>query len=182
LQLESAALKLFESSGFGAVTVDQIVAAADTSPRTFYRYFPSKEDVLQVRIDARTSAVLAALRQRPRSETPVQALRAAYESALAEEDLDLLRSWMNAIAGEPSVMRGVVGGQQLKSTWLIAEFFADWLDLAADDMVPAILAAAADGVVQAVHMRWFLRAGDLRKMMSQGFDVLENELRAVPRP
>lgn len=41
----SMALRLFETQGFEHTTVEQIAGAAETSSTTFYRYFPTKEDV-----------------------------------------------------------------------------------------------------------------------------------------
>src|SRR6266508_1782134 len=44
--VQKEALRLFADKGYDQTTVDDIAHAAAMSPRTFFRYFPSKEDVV----------------------------------------------------------------------------------------------------------------------------------------
>jgi AcrR family transcriptional regulator len=58
------ALRLFDHQGYDATTLDQVAAAAEVSPRTLYRYFPTKEDL--VFADDYDPWLLELLRLRPR--------------------------------------------------------------------------------------------------------------------
>ena len=185
-ELEAVALRLFDQRGFKDVTVDEIVAEAHISARTFYRYFPNKEDVLQVQIDRRSTSLRAALAARPASEEPLESLRLALLDQLAREDMELLRRWIAVIAASPSVLNTVLGGIQLKIQGVIAEFFGARLGVRSDALVPTTMAAASSGVIQAAHVDWYVNGGDLITKVSEAFSVLEQgrigSLRNGPTP
>lgn len=179
LEVEAVALRLFEQRGF-EITVEEIASEAQISVRTFYRYFPSKDDVLQVRIDQRREGLRAALSVRPADEPPLHSLRVALAEVVASEDMELLRRWTAVIAATPNVLRGVVGGIQLKSHRIIAEFFGARFGLPSDALVPVMLAAAVGGVIQAAQTQWFFKGGDLATGISDGLEVLEGGIGADP--
>jgi AcrR family transcriptional regulator len=88
--IQRHALRLFKEQGYAATTVDQIADAAEVSPSTFFRYFPTKEDV--VVYDDYDPALLASLRAQPAELTPIQAMRRAISEvfgAIAGEQLEL---------------------------------------------------------------------------------------------
>ncbi|HVT68163.1 MAG TPA: TetR family transcriptional regulator, partial [Trebonia sp.] len=70
--LREHALRLFREQGYQATTVEQIAAAAEVSPSTFFRYFPTKEDV--VLNDDMDTRVLAALARQPAEMAPLPAI------------------------------------------------------------------------------------------------------------
>jgi AcrR family transcriptional regulator len=179
-ELEAVALGLFEQRGFLAVTVDEVADAAGVSSRTFYRYFPAKEDVLQVRIDKNSSGLRAALADRPADEAPLHSLRVALEQVVGAEDAALRRRWISVVAATPSILNSVIGGIQLKSHRVIADFLGDRLGLPSDALVPTMLAAAVGGVIQAGHTQWFLHGGDLPAIIAEGIEVLENGIGSDP--
>jgi AcrR family transcriptional regulator len=74
-EIQRQALQLFRRQGYPATTVEQIAAAAEVSQSTFFRYFPSKEDL--VLWDEYDPRLLAALREQPPELSPIGALRAA---------------------------------------------------------------------------------------------------------
>lgn len=75
--LERSALRLFARKGFADTTVDEIAAAVDLSPRTFFRYFASKEDVVFARAGEDLDALRACLRAVPADLLGYQAVETA---------------------------------------------------------------------------------------------------------
>jgi TetR/AcrR family transcriptional regulator, regulator of mycofactocin system len=180
-ELESVALRLFEQRGFDGVTVEDIASEAQISVRTFYRYFPSKEDVLQQQIARRSEGLRAALVTRPLDEPPMHSLRIALAEQISAEETDLLRRWVAVIVATPSVMRAVLGGIQLKTQRVIAEFFGSRLGQPDDALVPTMLAAATQGVIQAAQTQWYFQGGDLANAISAGLEVLESGIGTDPK-
>jgi len=74
-QLIDAAFKLFTKRGFDKTTISDVAAAVEMSPRTFFRYFESKEDVVLEWFDRCGDALVAGLTDRPAGEEPFTSLR-----------------------------------------------------------------------------------------------------------
>ena len=85
--IQREALRLFREQGYAATTVEQIAAVVEVSPSTFFRYFPTKEDV--VLYDDIDPLLIAEFAAQPAGATPIQALRGALHvvfAALPAED------------------------------------------------------------------------------------------------
>lgn len=76
------ALRLFELHGYAQTTIDQIADAADVSPRTFFRYFPTKESVLIT--DEFIEPIIDAFLAAPPELSPVAAFRYAVDEVFTD--------------------------------------------------------------------------------------------------
>ncbi len=90
--IQQHALRLFREQGYEATTVEQIAEAAEVSPSTFFRYFPTKEDV--VLWDDLDPLLIAAFEAQPSELTPIQALRGAFHQVFDGLSAELIaRQW-----------------------------------------------------------------------------------------
>ncbi len=152
--LREHALRLFREQGYHATTVEQIAAAAEVSASTFFRYFPTKEDlVLQDDLDTR---MLAALARQPAGLAPIAAIRAATREALASytgADLDLLRENMILTLTVPEI-RARAFDEFARSISVMSEALARRAGRPADDLAVRTTAGAIIGVVMSIAMPW----------------------------
>ncbi|WP_442791712.1 TetR/AcrR family transcriptional regulator [Mycolicibacterium sp. ND9-15] len=81
--LLDAAVELCNGQGFDNTTVDQIAAIADVSPRTFSRYFPTKDSIALALVDEIIDRTAVELRRQPLETNHFDAILRAYV-AMAE--------------------------------------------------------------------------------------------------
>lgn len=121
--LVASATRQFARRGFDRVTVEDIAESCDVSPRTFFRYFASKEDVLFADSDARCALLVQALAEQPAALSSLQALEAAVRvlvSGYAEQH-DLVRARHHIVTTTPSLQTRATERQQGWETSIFQE-------------------------------------------------------------
>ena len=170
------ALRLFREQGYDNTTVEQIADAAEVSPSTFFRYFPTKEDVvLQDDMDLLWMDVY---RAQPPDLGPIAAMRTSVRTAFAnlgEAELGELREAMALATAVPAVQARMLE-ELARTTQRIAEAVAERYGKAASDFEVQVLAGAVVGVAMAA---WFDQPGDLEGFgdkFERGLALLESGL------
>jgi AcrR family transcriptional regulator len=87
--LASAAMRLFAERGYEATTVADIAAAAEVSTRTFFAYFPTKEDVFFAGTQERLDLVRQAFAAHAEALPPLAAMRATLDQIIETASGDL---------------------------------------------------------------------------------------------
>jgi AcrR family transcriptional regulator len=150
--LREHALRLFREQGYQATTVEQIAAAAEVSPSTFFRYFPTKEDlVLQDDMDTR---LIAALEQQPPELGPVAAVRAAtreVSGTYTAAEMDIVSETIRLSMTVPEI-RARAMDEFGRTISVAAEAVGKRAGRPADDMAVRAVAGAIVGVIMAITL------------------------------
>jgi AcrR family transcriptional regulator len=175
--LRREALRLFSTRGYDATTVDEIAAAAGVSHMTFFRYFPTKEDV--VLMDEFDPMLREWLLTRPADEAPMDRLRGALVEAFREVYplvRDELLARMRLIVATPQ-LRARLWEQQVETERY-------WTDALTADAHPAsqftlrvVVAACLAGITVAL-LTWAEDDGraELPDLFDAAFIALRREL------
>lgn len=177
-RIADEALRLFVEDGYVATTTEQIAAAADVSPRTVFRYFPTKSDLVFHHEDTWMEIFgKEAARQLP-GETGVARLRRASHRIADHIEAD----------PEPVIiaMRVAVASPELTERQVTSN--SKWVDLVAgtiaDDSPSAVTArivgAAMMGMISVVVSEWAQTSQDsnMHELIDGGFDLLGDGLDA----
>jgi AcrR family transcriptional regulator len=145
-EIQRQALLLFQRQGYAATTVEQIAAAAEVSPSTFFRYFPTKEDV--VLYDDYDPEFMAAMLRQPPELSPLAALRAALRevfSGISEEQRGLEYERGRLINTEPALrahsLTATLGSLELLTGAIAERVGRDPADFEVRNFVGAVFGA-----------------------------------------
>lgn len=141
--IEAAAMGLFLEHGYDATTIEEIAEAALISPRTFFRYFASKEGVLLARGRDRMTLAARSLAERPPDEPPMDSLRELLQAmaALHGSDHERQLCWIRLVTTTPQLAAAFLemlhGVEQV-----LRDFVAERLGLEPGERLPRLVAAA----------------------------------------
>jgi len=185
--LRRAAFELVTEHGFARVTVEDIAAAADVSPRTFFNYFPTKEAALFGADPDR----ITALRERVARLAPGQPALAALRLVMVD-DARAAADELTELGGDPvgwlrrmksahtdPQLRAARAAQMAMTERAIAEGIAERLGTDPErDPYPGLLAATAAGVFRASISFWAGTGGTvpLEHLIDQAFAALADGL------
>lgn len=170
-------MRLFLANGYEATTVQEIAAAAGVSHMTFFRYFPTKEDV--VLADDYDPVVVDLVRARPAGEPDVDKIRHALLTGLAgvsAADRDALLARTRLVLGTPALRARLWQDQSQTQELLVRALASDGLGTA--DLGRRVLVAACLAAVTTALLVWVERDGkpDLPGLVEQAFVALRAEV------
>lgn len=173
--LELIAMRLFSDQGFDNTTVEHIAAAAGISGRTFFRYFPSKAEVLWHQFDAEVDALRAAFATVPEEVPMMTAVRRVVVRAntYRAEDVEELRTRMNLIASVPAL--GATAGPHYDA-WerAVGDFAARRLGEPPDGLLPMAVGRTTLAAARAAFDAWLRQAdADLTVYLDRALSALE---------
>jgi AcrR family transcriptional regulator len=178
LMIQSEALRLFREKGYAQTTVEEIADAAAISPRTFFRYFPSKEDV--VIWDEYDPLALDLLESRPDQEPLAESFRAVIRESLGglyRRDPDRLLDRARLSVTVPE-LRARFLDEQTHGIDLLAPLLARKRGASTDDLVLRVIGGALLAAVWVAVDLWQRSDGksDLLALLDQATDTLAEGL------
>lgn len=171
--IQDHALRLFLSKGYDATTVEEIATAAGVSHMTFFRYFPTKEAVVED--DDYDPLIAELVRDRPAEESPLTALHAALRAgldAVLTTDREAVYARTRLVVTNPA-LRARQWRNTATTQSLLAQALADRERQPVDLRLRVIAAAATAALITALTA-WVDGDGaeDLRTLVDEAFAAL----------
>lgn len=174
-----AALTLVAERGLDAVTADDVAAAADVSPRTFFNYFGSKEEALVGNDPGIVGYLRDGLLARPDREEPLAALRAVFldyaDGFRFDREMWSLR--LQVIEQNPQLLPALMGATA-ELERVLADAVVHRVGCPPTDPYPALVVAACTAAVRTATRHWGAQddGSDLVEVLGEVFDALARGL------
>jgi AcrR family transcriptional regulator len=183
--IAEAAGRLFIEQGYEATTVKAIVEAADVSPRTFFRYFPCKEDVITAIAVATMDDTLDHLSGHDVSEPLGSVLKAMLAATLGRvsQEPGPSRAFQMMLRANP-VLRGRWLEEQRRNRDRLAEALTPWFGIDHNPLAPHLAAGAALLAVDEVMTLWADNPSisDPVDLLDEAFEILSGSLLFLGKP
>ena len=173
-RIRASALRLFREQGYDATTVEQIAAAAGVSHVTFFRYFPTKEDVaLSDRYDP---LIASAIAQTPATWPVIRRISTVLSDGLRliyDTDRDALHAQIKLIVATPA-LRDRLWADQLATQQLILHALSAGQDDQRPSFQARVTVAACLAAASTALLTWVEGDGtpELPDLIGQAFDTL----------
>jgi AcrR family transcriptional regulator len=178
-----AALDLFERNGYDNTTIEEIAAAADVSPRTFFRYFDSKLELIMARAGSKRSDLGPLVAERPAGESLLDSLREILRSQLDAQMGDpLVLREMQVMLSTPS-LRNMAREHFYEEEAGLAVMVARRLGLEEDDLTAHVIAGMIASALWATINCWIAEGADVDRlwpMLDETFDILAQGCDKLP--
>jgi len=167
-------MRLFLKKGYDETTIDEIAAAVEISPSTFFNYFPTKEEV--VMLDIYDPMMIALVLNGPKDEPASVTFRRVLDmlAEVLEQDRDLLLTKGRLMLEIPE-LRARVFEEMERSHDLFASLFAQRIGRDPDDFELRVTVRALIGAIFEASLRWMKGGGrgDLGDLITRALDVVD---------
>jgi len=183
--IQRAALRLFKKRGYEETTIEEIAAAAEISPSTFFNYFPTKEDV--VLFDEYDPMLFPILTDAPPGETLRQSIHRvlqAFAVILEQDREDILER--SRLALEVPELRARIWEELEKAREMFAAVISSRTGRDAADFEVQVVAMTLITIAFQASVEWVRIGGEgklsdlfLRAMKVVSFDSLLDQVEKV---
>lgn len=176
--IRDATYRLIREQGYDATTIEQIAEAAEVSPSTVFRYFPTKEDI--VLTDEDDPFLKAELRARPADESWPDSIRYVMRKAIrlgVAKNPEESRVRSRLMVDVPAVRSRMMESMSVTGR-MLCEILAERTGRDPDSLEVRVYAMSFIGGLMETSLYWAENGneGDLADLVDRALDVLENGL------
>ncbi|GIJ50637.1 TetR family transcriptional regulator [Virgisporangium aliadipatigenens] len=179
-ELAAVAMRLFAEQGFDATTVEQIAAAAGLTKRSFFRYFPAKEDAVFGDVDILGEQVIVEIREEP-GDDPWHCLHQVLRRWQQQiHDSEQAQTRLRLIEVTPS-LRARLHEKRAEWRQSVSDALRARSDPPLDAFTADLLTNAAAAALDTVTQEWARTGGTAKRdvLLDRAFALLRPDIAGV---